>query len=94
MNPPDVRLAKIETALWGAYGTNGLNSDVKRHNQQIGDLFGRDEAMRSEIDTRMRDFETRINDKLDGLYKLIATLIVSVLVGAGGIVATLVVTGG
>lgn len=85
-------LTQISTTLWGAYGTNGLNSDVKRHGEQIGELFGRDEALRNDLNTKMSDFEERVNGKLDGLYKLIATLIVSILVGAGAIVASVLVT--
>ena len=92
MSPPEERLTKIQTTLWGAYGTNAPNSEVKRHGQQIGDLYGRDETLRQDVDARLSAMGERVNAKLDALYKLMATLIVSILVGAGGIIATLVVT--
>lgn len=90
--PADERLIQLETTMWGRFGTNGLNSDVKRHGEQIGDLYGRDETLRQEVDARISGLGEKVNAKLDGLYKLIATLIVSILIGAGGIIATLVVT--
>lgn len=94
MTAPDLdqRLTKAETTLWGAHGSNGINGDVKRHREQIGELFGRDEAMRKDFTDRMDALEDRLRSRLDGLYKLMATLIVTILVGAGGIIATLVVT--
>lgn len=94
MTPPDERLTKIETTLWGAYGTNGLNSDVKRHNQQIGDLFGRDETMRQEIDERLNSLSDRVDSGFTGLYKLFISVMASVLVSTIGIIVTLVLTRG
>ena len=65
---------------------------MSRVREDIGQLFGRDDALRKEVDSRFSDLEERLNAKLDGLYKLMATLIVTIMVGAGGIIATLVVT--
>ncbi len=85
-------LIKLATTVWGAFGDNGLNSDVKHHGEQIGDLYGRDETLRSDIDVRLRMLDERLNDRLGGIYKLLATLTVSMLVSAVGIIATLLVT--
>lgn len=81
--PPDTEklLTQISTTLWGAYGSNGLNAESKRHGEQIGQLFGKTEQISSELERR-----------LGGIYRMLATLTVSMLVGAFGIIATLVVT--
>lgn len=85
-------LTKLATTVWGPFGSNGLNGDMKRLRQDIGELYGRDDAMRTDFGARMEAMEERMGDKLDGLYKLTATLIVTILLGAGSIVVTLVVT--
>ena len=72
------RVTKIETTVWGAFGTNGINSDVKRRGQQIGDLYGRDEVLRQEIYT-----------KLDALNSRLLSLTVAVAIAAIGIVGAL-----
>lgn len=81
LSTEDRRLLKVETVLWGPFGDNGVKGDVARHGEQIGELFSRGEILREQL-----------YEKLDGLYRLMATLIVTILVGAGGIIATLVVT--
>jgi hypothetical protein len=88
----DSRLAVVEHTLWGRFGNNGLKGDLERLRGDIGKLFGRDDALRAEVDNRLGQLEQRLNDKLDGIYRLMLTLMVSILVGAGGIIATLVVT--
>lgn len=95
------RMTAIETTLWGRFGGDGISSDVKRHSEQMGELFARDETMRSEMDNRLREFEGRIdkkleaqNAKLDGLYKMVAGLIISILIGSAGIIVTILVTKG
>jgi hypothetical protein len=90
--PADNRLTKIETTLWGAYGTNGLNSEVKRHGEQIGELFGRDEAMRQHVDQRLKEISDVMHTKLDRIYAMLMTVIASILLGAAGIIATVVLT--
>jgi hypothetical protein len=89
----ELQVTRLATTVWGAYGTNGLNADVKRHGRDIGDLYGRDETLRTDIDKRIYEFEQRVNDKLDGLYKLVVTVGVSVLIGAGGIIAAILTQG-
>lgn len=94
MSSPDTTpelLTKLATVVWGAYGTNGLNKTVQDHGRQIGDLYGRDETTRTEVAKQIGEVENRLNDKLDGLYKLVATLMITVLIGAGSIIATLLV---
>ena len=87
----DERLTKIETTLWGAYGTNGMNSDVKRHSEQIGELYGRDESMRKEIDGRLTALDARVSAGFTSMYKVLISLMISVIVSAIGIIGTLIV---
>lgn len=54
------RLTQLETTLWGVYGDNGLRSDVKRHGEQIGDLFGRDETLRQDLSNRVDAINSRL----------------------------------
>jgi hypothetical protein len=89
---PDTRLAVVEHTLWGRFGNNGLKGDLERLRGDIGKLFGRDDALRAEVGNRLGELEQRLNDKLDGIYRLMLTLMVSILVGAGGIIATFLVT--
>jgi hypothetical protein len=77
----EARFTRLETTVWGPHGENGLNGEVKKLRREVGELFGRDEALRKDV-----------NAKLDDIYKLMATLIVTILVGAGGVIATLLVT--
>ena len=72
------RMTKVETTVWGAFGTNGLNGDVKRHGEQIGDLYGRDETLREDV-----------NRKLDALNSRLLSLTIAVAAGALGIVGAL-----
>jgi hypothetical protein len=74
------RLTKLETSLWGPFGTNGVKGAVERHSKEIGELYGRDEALREDL-----------NHRLTGIYKLLLTTMVTVVVGAGGIITTLLV---
>lgn len=74
-------LAEMKTTLWGYSGNNGLNGDVKRHDKQIGELYGRDEALRKDIDK-----------KLEGILRLLFYLTVAVATGAIGMVGTLLAT--
>jgi hypothetical protein len=83
---------RLSTTVWGAYGTNGLNGDVKRHSQELGELYARDETMRADVDRRFAELVQRVDSKFDGLYKSISTLLVSIIVGFGGVIATLLVT--
>lgn len=78
---PDERLTQVETTLWGRWGTNGINSDAKRHSEQIGDLYGRDETLRKEIDA-----------KLEAINSRLLSLTVAVAVGAIGIIGALLGT--
>lgn len=89
---PDERLAKIETTLWGAWGTNGLNSQVRRHSEQIDELFARDEALRQDIDRQLDALGERMENGFGQLYRLLISLLASVVVSAVGIVVTLLLT--
>lgn len=75
------RMTKVETTVWGAFGTNGLNSDVRRHGEDIGELYGRDETLRQEI-----------YQKLDALNFRLLTLTIAVAAGAIGIIGALLAT--
>lgn len=89
---PDERLVKIETTLWGAYGTNGLNSQVRRQSEQIGELFARDETLRRDIDKQLDQLGERMEAGFTELYRLMVTIMASVVVSAVGIVVTLLLT--
>jgi len=76
-------LVQIATTLWGAYGTDGMNGKVQEHSRQLGELQGRIEELSGQLERR-----------LTGIYRLIATLTVTILVSAIGIIATLALTTG
>lgn len=76
-------LIKMSTTLWGAFGTNGLLGTSKDHARQIGELYGKTEELSTQLERR-----------LAGIYRLVATLTVTILVSAIGIIATLVLTRG
>jgi hypothetical protein len=76
-------LTQLATTVWGAFGNNGLNRKSQEHSEQIGELFGKHSQLSEELERR-----------LGGIYRMLATLTVSMLVGAVGIIATLVVTKG
>lgn len=79
----ETTVTKLATTVWGAWGTNGLNRKSQEHSEQIGELFGKHSQLSEELERR-----------LGGIYRMLATLTVSMLVGAVGIIATLVVTKG
>lgn len=81
MSVMDEDMTKVKTTLWGAFGTNGLNSDVKRHGKQIEVLFERDETLRRDID-----------EKLSSIYRLLFTLMIAVVTGSIGIIGALLAT--
>lgn len=87
------RLVKLETTTWGAFGNNGLKGDVTRHSQQIGDLYGRDETLRNDVNGRLSTLDQRMSDRLAEIHKLIVTLLLAVLVSAIGIISTLLTQG-
>lgn len=74
-------LTKLVTTIWGAYGTNGLNAEVRRHGKQIGELYGKTGALGEEIERR-----------LGGIYRMLATMAVSMIIGLIAIIGTLVAT--
>jgi hypothetical protein len=74
-------LTKLTTTVWGAFGTNGLNKTSQDHARQLGELYGKNEALSNELERR-----------LGGIYRMLATLTVTMLVGAIGIIGTLLVT--
>ncbi len=74
-------LTKLATMVWGPFGNNGLNGKSQEQSKQIGELYGRTEQLGNELERR-----------LGGIYRMLATLTVSMLVGAIGIIATLLVT--
>lgn len=88
---PD-RMTAIETTLWGRFGSNGINAEVRRNSEKIGDLYGRDETLRIDIDARIARLDERLNDGLSSIYRLITTLLGTVLVSTIGIVLTMVLT--
>lgn len=81
MSTIDEEIIQMKTALFGVYGNNGLNSDVKRHSEQIGDLYGRDETLRKDID-----------QKLESIHRQLFTLLIAVTAGAIGIIGALLAT--
>lgn len=91
MPAPDFNehLIRIDTALFGRSGNNGLNGDVKRHSTQIGELFARGEAVRAEISERDEHLRREIDVKLDRLNDRIFYLTIAVVGGAIGIIGAL-----
>lgn len=84
MSPPeetDKRLVRLETTMWGAFGNNGLNRKSQEHSEQIGELFGKTSALGEEIERR-----------LGGIYRMLATMAITMVVGLVGIIGTLIAT--
>ncbi len=76
-------LTQLATTVWGAFGNNGLNKKVEDHSEQIGELYGKVGGLSEELERR-----------LAGIYRMLATLTVTMFVGALGIIATLLATKG
>jgi hypothetical protein len=79
----DRLLVRISTTLWGAHGSNGLNAEVKHQREQIGTLHGKTSALGEEIERR-----------LGGIYRMLATMAVSMIVGLVAIIGTLIAMNG
>lgn len=79
----DRLLVRISTTLWGAHGTNGLNGEVKHQREEIGKLHGKTSALGEEIERR-----------LGGIYRMLAVMAITMVVGLVGILGTLIITRG
>lgn len=76
---PEDDLTRIKTVLFGFSGNNGLNRDTRDNADAIRKVDGRVDQLSHEIERR-----------LGAIYKMLATLTVTILVGLIGVIATLV----
>jgi type II secretory pathway component PulF len=90
----ETRVTQIATSLWGPYGNNGLSRTNQEHGRQIGELYEKTENLNTNLERRMGAIETKIEERIGGLYRLVATLMVTVVAGMIGTIIMLVVTRG